>query len=49
MCNLLEVGQITQMLKKIIFRSLTQKTAIITLPKLKDMASDKHFPSKINC
>ena len=48
-CNLLEIGQITQMLKKIIFRSLTQKTAIITLPKLNDMAFDIHFPSKINC
>lgn len=47
--NLLEIGQITPMLKKIIFRSLTQETAIITLPKLKDMAFDKHFPSKINC
>lgn len=35
MCNLLEIGQITQMLQKISFKSLTQETAVTTLPKLR--------------
>lgn len=37
------------MLKKIIFRNLTQETTIMTLPKLKDMAFDKYFLFEINC
>lgn len=37
------------MLKKNALGNLTKETAITTLPKLKDMAFDKHFLSEINC
>lgn len=48
--NPFEIGKLTsKMLKKMIFHSLTQESAvIITLPKLKDIAFDKSLPSK-NC